>query len=143
MFCCTPVVYVLGCVLVREGNKNRQNFIGTYVQNRPHAEKTGKLSYTLPAEKKKMSACHTSYSVRMELKPRGTCPDGLPVSTYLAFCRNVLVRRDMFERRRKFHNYTHKSSSRKHVQKKVEFAQRALFISVVFFFREMFMSDQR
>ena len=62
------------------------------LKNRPHAEKPGKSSYTL----------HASYSARIELKPRPTCPDGLPVSAYLAFCRKVLVRRDMFERRRKF-----------------------------------------
>ena len=40
MFCCLPVVYVLGCVLVREGNKNRQIFY-RYVRTcrvRPHAE---------------------------------------------------------------------------------------------------------
>ena len=54
-----------------------------------------------------MSACHASDSARIELKPRPTCPDGLPVSAYLAIRRKVLVRRDMFERRRNFHNYTH------------------------------------
>ena len=45
------MVYVLGCVLVREGNKNRQNFTGTYEQNRPHTEKPGKSSCPLPPEK--------------------------------------------------------------------------------------------
>ena len=42
---------VLGCVLVREGNKNRQYFTGTYVQNRPHTEKPVKSSYPLPKKK--------------------------------------------------------------------------------------------
>ena len=46
----SPVVYVLGCVLVKEGYKNRQ-FTGTYVQNRPYTEKPGKSSYPLPPEK--------------------------------------------------------------------------------------------
>ena len=31
------------------------------------------------------------------------------------------------------------SSSRKHVQKRVEFAERALFVSVVFFFRDAYV----
>ena len=57
--------------------------------------------------KKNLSACHASYSARIELKPRPTCPDGLPVSAYLAFRRKVLMQRDMFERRRIFYNYTY------------------------------------
>ena len=102
-----PVVYVLGCVLVREGNKNRQNFTGcAYVQNRPHTEKPGKSSLPLSLEKTSR-ARHASDSARIELKPRPTCPDGLPVSAYLALCRKVLVRTDIFERRRTFHNYTY------------------------------------
>ena len=51
--CCLPVGYVLGCVLVREGNKNRHFFTGTYVQNRPQKEKPGKSSYPPPEKKKK------------------------------------------------------------------------------------------
>ena len=43
-------------VLVREGNKNRQNFNGMYVQNRPHPEKLVKSYYPLPPEKKNESA---------------------------------------------------------------------------------------
>lgn len=35
------------------------------------------------------------------------CPDGLPVSTYLAFRRKLLVRRDMLEKRQNFHKHTH------------------------------------
>ena len=34
-----------------EGNKKRQNFTGTYVQNRPDTEKPGKSSYPLPSKK--------------------------------------------------------------------------------------------
>ena len=96
MLCCLPVVYVLGGVLVREGNKNRQFFTGTYVQSKASCREPGKSSYTLPAEKT-LSACHASYSARMELKPPPTCPDGLPVSAYVTFCRKVLVQRDMLE----------------------------------------------
>ena len=48
------VVYmwcVLGCVLVREGKQNRQNFTSTYVQSKASCREPGKSSYTLPAEK--------------------------------------------------------------------------------------------
>ena len=67
------------CSLERAA-KNRQNFTGTYVQNRPHIEKPGKTSYPL-SKKKKMSARHASYSARIELKPKRQVPDGLPAST--------------------------------------------------------------
>ena len=73
---------------------------------RPHAENPGNC-LTHSQRKKTLSACHASCSARMELKPRPTCPDGLPVSAYLAFCRKVLARRDIFERGRKIHNYTY------------------------------------
>ena len=52
MFCRLPVVYFLGCVLVREGNENRQKITGMHVQNRPHTEKPGKSSYPLPSGKR-------------------------------------------------------------------------------------------
>ena len=74
-----------------EGNKDKQKFTATYVQSKAPCTEPGKSSYTLPAENT-LSACHASCSARMELKPRPTCPDGLPVSAYLAFCRKVLVR---------------------------------------------------
>ena len=66
------LVYVPACVLVREGNKNRKNFTGTYVQSSPHAENPGKSSYTLPTEKKSF-----------ERLPRELqrCSDGAPTST--------------------------------------------------------------
>ena len=48
-----------------------------------------------------MSARHSSYSDRIEPKPRPHSPDGLPASTSLAFCRKVLVPRDMLETDRK------------------------------------------
>ena len=56
----------------------------------------GKSSYPLPPGKKKLRA-------------PATYPDGLPVSSSLAFCRKVLVRRGMFENGRKNdkHNYTY------------------------------------
>ena len=40
--------YVLGCVLVREGNKKQTKFTATYVQSRLHTAKPGKSSYPLP-----------------------------------------------------------------------------------------------
>ena len=70
-------------------------------------QRTREIVLYTPSRKTTLSACHASYSARMELKPRPTCPDGLPVSAYIAFCRKVLARRDTFERRRKFHNYTY------------------------------------
>ena len=95
MFCCLPVVYALDCVLVREGNRNRQNFTGAYVQNRPHTETPEESSYPLPPEKITSRERHATYSsAPIELKPRPQVPDGLPVSTYLAFWLTVLVRRD-------------------------------------------------
>ena len=101
-----PVVYVLGCVLVREGNKNRQNFTGcAYVQNRPHTEKPGKSSLPLSLEKTSR-ARHASDSARIELKPRPQVPDGLPVSTNLAFCLKARVRRYTILNRRKIDKYT-------------------------------------
>ena len=46
----------------------------------------GKSPYPLSPEKKKtLSAHHVSSSARIELKPRPQVPDGLLVSTYLAF----------------------------------------------------------
>ena len=105
MFCCLPVVYVLGCVLVREDNKNRQFFTGTYKIGLMQRNPGNRLTHS--QRKKTLSACRASYRGRIELKPRPTCPDGLPVSAYLSFCRKVLVRRDTFERRRIFHNDTY------------------------------------
>ena len=111
MFCCLPVVNVLGCVLVREGNKNRQFFYGytyfTYVQNRHRTGKPGKSYYPLPSEKKTLRTRHASYIARIGLKPRPQVPDGLPVSTYLAFWLKVPVRRDVVQKRRTFHKYTY------------------------------------
>ena len=57
--------------------------------------------------KKTLRARHASYSARIELKPQPQVPDGLPVSTRIAFWLKVLVRRDKFENRRKFHRYTY------------------------------------
>ena len=72
-------------------------------------QRTREIVFYTPSGKKTLSAWNASYncSARMELKLRPTCPDGLPVSGYLAFCRKVLLRREKFERRRKFHKYTY------------------------------------
>ena len=107
MFCCLPVVYVLGRVLVRDGNKNRQNFTGTYVQNRPHTEKPGKSSYLLPKKKNfERMPRELQCSDRAQTSTTGS---GRPscVDVVLGFWLKVLVRRDKFQNRRKFHKYTY------------------------------------
>ena len=77
-----------------------------YVQNRPHTEKPGnRLIHS--RRKKTLRARHASYSARIELKPRPQFPDGVPVSTYIAFWLKVLVRRDIIQTRRKIHKYTY------------------------------------
>ena len=80
MFCCLPVVYVLGCVLVREGKKNRQNVTSTNVQNKASCREPGKSSYPLP-KIKTLSTRQASYSARIELNPQRQVPDGFPMST--------------------------------------------------------------
>ena len=59
-----------GIYVVMRGHQKQITFTGTYVQNRPHTEKPGKSTYPLPAEKKLLRARHSSYSARIELKPR-------------------------------------------------------------------------
>ena len=56
-----------------------------------------------PRRKKTLRARHASYSARIERKPRPQVPDGVPVSTYLAFWLKVFVRRDTSQNRRPFH----------------------------------------
>ena len=60
-----------------------------------------RLTHSRRKKKKKMTPSHASYSARIELKRRPQVPDGLPVSMYLAFWLNVLVRTDMIQNRRK------------------------------------------
>ena len=50
MFGCLPVVYVLGCVLMR-GQQKQTKFTCAYVRNRPRTDKPGKSYYPLPPEK--------------------------------------------------------------------------------------------
>ena len=50
------------------------------------------IALSTPAEKKKISARHATYSAQIDLKPRPQVPDGLPVSTYLEIWLKVLVR---------------------------------------------------
>ena len=104
VFCCLPVVYVLGCVLVREGKKTDKKLpVCTY---KIGPEKPGK-SFIHSRRKKTLRAPCASYSARIEFKPRPQVPNGLPVSMYFAFWLEVLVRRDMIRNRRKFHKYTY------------------------------------
>ena len=60
-------------------------------------KKTKKNARTYDGKKN----CHALQSARIAPRPRPKCPDGLPVSTSLAFCLKVLERRDMFQSRRK------------------------------------------
>ena len=109
MFCCLPVnswcMSWAVCSLERATKTDKILPLRRY-RVRPHAEKPRNRLVHFQ-RKKTWSACHASYSARMEFKPRPTCPDGLPVKAYLAFCRKVLARRDMFERRQKIHNCTY------------------------------------
>ena len=93
-----PVVYLWymsWAVCSSEGNNNRQKIAVTSVQNRPHIEKPGKSSYPLPPETT-LRVCHASYtSARIELKPPPRDPDGLPVSTYVAFWVKVLAQKEI------------------------------------------------
>ena len=80
VFCCLPVVYVLGCVLVREGNGNRQTLparthkIGPIERNR---------GYCLIHSQRKQTwrARHPSHRARIEIKPAPHATDVLTVST--------------------------------------------------------------
>ena len=99
----------MGCALVREGNKNRQILpVRTYqVQNRPHIEKGGEPSYPLPAEENFESPPRElQFSDRAKTSTTGS---GRPscVDVVLGFWLKVLVRRDKFQNRRKFHKCTY------------------------------------
>ena len=89
----------------RERGQQKQTKFYRYVriQKRPHTEKSGISSLSTPVGKKTLWARHASYSARIELKRRPQVPDDLPVSTYIKFWLNALVRRDEFENRRNFH----------------------------------------
>ena len=94
MFCRLPVVYFLGCVLVREGNKTDKKLpVRTYKIGLIQRNPGNRLIHS--RRKKSLKARHASYnsSARIELKPPPQAPDGLPVSTYSAFGLEVLVRR--------------------------------------------------
>ena len=107
MFCCLPVVYVLGCVLVREGNKNRQFFTGTYVQNRRLQRNPGnRLIHSRKKKNFERPPRELQCSDRAQTSTTGS---GRPscVDVVLWFWLKVLVRTDKFENRRKFHKYTY------------------------------------
>ena len=95
---------VCSCERAKE---NRHKFTGTYVQNRPHTEKTGKSSYPLPKKKHfERPPRELQCSDRAEISTIGS---GRPscVDVVLGFWLKAFVRRDKFESRRKFHKYTH------------------------------------
>ena len=107
MFCCPSVVYVLGCVLVR-GQQKRKTFYRSHTYVQKGLIQRNPVNRLIHARREKtLRVRHASYSARTELKPQPQVPDGLPVSTRIAFWLKVLVRRDKFENRRKFHRYTY------------------------------------
>ena len=115
MFCCLPVVYVLGCVLVR-GQQKQTKFTGTYLQNRPHTEKPEKSSYPLPPEKKRVSTprelqCSDRAQTSTTGSERPSCDD-----VVAGFWLKVLERRYKFQNRRKFHKYTYRDEMRLSVE---------------------------
>ena len=106
MFCCLPVVYVLGCVLVR-GQQKRKTFYRSHTYVQKGLIQRNPVNRLIHARREKtLRVRHASYSARTELKPQPQVPDGLPVSTYLGFWLKVLVRRDIIQNRRIFHKYT-------------------------------------
>ena len=109
MFCCLPVVCPGLCYHER---KTKQTTFYRYVWVRTY--KIGLIQRNpgnclIHSRLKKNFERPPSYGARIELKPRPQFPDGLPVSTYLrvVFWIKVLVARDKFENRRKFHKYTY------------------------------------
>ena len=87
----------------REREQQKQKNFYRYVREKSASyRETREIVLSTPVGKK-LRARHASYSARIELKPRPQVPDGLPMSTYLAFWLKVVVRRDNFENRRKFH----------------------------------------
>ena len=100
---------VCPALFVRErGQQNTHTIlpVRTYKTGFIHRNPGNRLIHS--RRKKNLSrARHASYSSRIELKPRPQVPDGLPVSTYLAFWLKVLVRRDTIQNRRKNHKYTY------------------------------------
>ena len=93
--------------LLREGNKNRHNFSGTYVQSWPHTEKPGRSPYPLPKRKNferppRELQCSDRAQTSTTSSGRPSCVD-----VVLGFWLKVLVRRDKFQNRRKFHKCTY------------------------------------
>ena len=79
----------------------QKKIVRTYENKSDLMQKPREMLLSTPAGKKTLSACHALQSARIAPRPRPQSPDGLPVSTFLAFCLEVLVRRYVFENRRK------------------------------------------
>ena len=100
------------CVLVREGNKNRQNLPVRTYRVRPHGENPG--NRLIHSRKKKNFGrpprelqCSDRAQTSTTGSGRASCID-----VVLGFWLKVLVRRDKFENRRKNHNYTYTYTAR-------------------------------
>ena len=108
MFCCVPVVYVLGCVLVsleRATKTDKILPVRTYkiglIQRNPGNRRihSRKKNFERPPRKLQSS----------DRAQTSTTGSGRPscVDVVLGFWLKVLVRRDKFKNGRKFHKYTY------------------------------------
>ena len=70
-------------------------------------QKPREIVFSTSAEKTVLSTYHTLQSARIAPRPRPMCPDGFAVSTSIAFCRNVLGRRDTFENRQQIDKHSY------------------------------------
>ena len=105
--CMVLLCYLLSGVWAVLLSTKKKIAVRAYENNfRPHAETRENALIRSCRGKKTWSACHALQSARIAPRPRPTYPDGLPVSTSVACCLKVLIRRDMLENGRKLTNIT-------------------------------------
>ena len=98
----TKYCYLLAGLLAEPRAQNKKKSYVHIKMNKASYRNPGESSYPLlQKKKKKMSACHVLQRARIAPRPRPKCPNGLPVSTFLAFYLKVFIRTDMFENKRK------------------------------------------
>ena len=85
-----------------EYEQKTPTFENTEYKRTSHRENPGNR-LTPSRWKKNLSARHAWHTARIAQKPRRLRPDGLPLSTVLAFVRTVRLRRDMSENAYFFH----------------------------------------
>ena len=106
----------VGCVLVREGNKNKQNFtVRTYKIGHIQRNPVNRLS--IPSGKKTFESpprdlqCSDRAQTSTTGSERPSCDD-----VVAGFWLKVLERRYKFQNRRKFHKYTYRDEMRLSVE---------------------------